>query len=597
MKRIWGACTGLMNEEKPAAGRAKTIILAVIMVICMALTAGCGGDAGSGDVSSGGSSGSAEESAEADGGAADEIVILFTSDIHCAVNKGWGFAGLQQIRDTLEAEGTPVLLVDDGDAIQGEPIGTWSKGRAVADLMNKMGYDAAIPGNHEFDFGVDNFLEIAGNAEFPYICCNLTKEGKPVFDPYVICEAGGKKIAFVGVTTPLTITSSVPSNFQNENGEFVYDFLQKDATGQAFYDAVQKNVDAARAEGADHVILLGHLGMTATFAPWDYASVAANTEGIDAILDGHSHDAEQVQVKNKAGKTVPRSACGTKMESIGWARIDTKDGTVTTGLYEWNNDASAAELLGIDNDMSRAVDGAMAEVEEKLAEVLGKTSFDLTISDPTAKMSDGEPVRIVRSAETNLGDLITDAFRDQTGAEIAFVGGGAVRMSIPAGEITKGDVLGVMPFNKDLCVAELTGQQILDALEFGVSRMPNEFGGFLQVSGLTFEIDTSIPSGCATDENGMFTGVEGERRVKNVMAGDETVDPEKTYTVAGDSYLLREQGDGMAMFGEKYVVRDVMLDNEALMKYIEDTLGGTVSAEYADPYGQGRITAAPAGGF
>lgn len=566
-----------------------SIIFALIMVFSMVLMTGCGQGAGSG-TGSGAESAEGVGGAEA-GGADNDIVILFTSDIHCGVDQGWGLAGLQQIRDTLEAGGTPVLLVDNGDAIQGEPIGTLSQGKAVADLMSKAGYDAAIPGNHEFDYGMDNFLEIAENADYPYISCNLNKEGKTVLDPYVIREAAGKKIAFVGVTTPTTITSSAPKFFQDENGNFIYDFMQSDQTGQAFYDAIQASVDAARADGADYVILLGHLGMQGSDSVWDYASVAENTSGIDAILDGHSHDCEQVLITNKDGKTIPRSACGTKMECIGWARIDTEDGKVTTGLYDWNNDISATELLGIDNDMSRAVDDAMAQIDKELSGVLGETSFDLTIIDPDAETEEGQPIRIVRRAETNLGDLITDAFRDQTGAEIAMIGGGAVRASIPAGEITRKDVVSVMPFNNDLCVAEVTGHQILDALEFGTNRMPGEFGGFLQVSGVTYEIDMSVPASCTTDENGMFTGVAGERRVKNVMVGGQPIDPAKTYTLAAESYLLKNQGDGMAMFSEDDVVSSIMVDNEALMKYIEDTLGGVISEEYSDPYGQGRIVA------
>lgn len=555
-------------------------MLAFVITICMVLTAGCSPGAGVGT-----------EGSDSSGKASGEIVILFTSDIHCGVDQGWGFAGLKQIMDTLEADGTPVLLVDDGDAIQGEPIGTLSEGKAVTELMNKVGYDAAIPGNHEFDYGMDNFLEIAGIAEFPYISCNLRKGSELLLDPYVILDAGGKRVAFVGVTTPETIATSDPKAFQDENGNYLYDFTQKDPTGQEFYDAVQKNVDAARADGADYVILLGHLGMEASLAPFDYASVAANTDGIDAILDGHSHDYEQVRVANKSGKIIPRAGCGTKMKCIGWARIDTEDGNVTTGLYDWNNEVNATELLGIDNDVSRAVADKIAEYDEQLSGVVGTSSFDLTIHDPVATDSNGAPVLIARNAETNLGDLIADAFRDQTGADVAIMQAGSIRVSIPAGDITGRDILTVLPFNKELCTAEVSGQQILDALEFGVSKLPNMFGGFLQVSGLTYEIDADVPSGCITDENGMFAGVSGERRVKNVMVGGEPIDPDKVYTLAGDGYTLRSQGNGMAMFGEEYVTGEVMKDYEALTNYIRDTLGGVISEEYADPYGQERITA------
>ena len=558
------------------------ILLALIMSFCMICLAGCSQNSSSTDDADA----AAEETA-----ATGDIVVLFTSDVHCGVDQGWGYAGLQQIRDTLEAKGDQVLLVDNGDAIQGEPIGTLSDGKAVAELMSKAGYDAAIPGNHEFDYGMDNFLEIAGNSTFPYICCNLIKDGETVLEPYMIFDKGGKKVAFIGVTTPTTITSSTPKYFQDENGNFIYDFLQADKTGQAVYDAIQKSADDARAEGADYVILLGHLGMIAADKPWDYASVAANTSGIDAILDGHSHDYEQVMVKNKDGVEIPRSACGTKMKSIGWLRISSGDGSVTTGLYDWNNDISAAELLGLDNEMSKAVAASMKDVDKQLAEVIGKTTVDLTIYDPEAETDDGQPVRLVRRAETNLADLVADSFRDQTGADVAIVGGGTVRADIKAGEVTRGDVLSVMPFTEDLCVAEVTGQQILDALEWGVHKMPDEFGGFMQVSGMSYEIDMSIPSACTEDENGLFAEVDGERRVKNVKIGDEPIDPAGKYRLASDKYHLAEQGDGFTMFGEDDIVSSVMVDNEATMKYIEESLKGVVGEEYADPYGTGRITA------
>lgn len=580
-----------MNRKEKESGSEIRRLFSVLLIVLMAamlLMTGCSGSGSSGDAGNEAEESTAAEEADSSG----DIVVLYTSDVHCGVDQGWGYAGLQQIKSTLEAKGDQVLMADNGDAIQGEPIGTLSSGKAVAELMNTAGYDVAIPGNHEFDYGMESFLEIAGSSTFPYICCNFMKDGETVFEPYMIFEKGGKKIAFIGVTTPMTITSSTPKFFQDKDGNFIYDFLQKDKTGQEVYDAIQKSADSARADGADYVILLGHLGMYAADNPWDYASVAANTNGIDAILDGHSHDYDQVMVKNKDGVEIPRSACGTKMKGIGWLRISREDGSITTGVYDWNNDVSATELLGLDNDMSKAVAAAMEDVDKQLAKVIGKTTVDLTIFDPKTQTEDGKPVRIVRRAETNIGDLITDAYRAQTGADVAIAGGGTFRADIPAGDITRGSILSVMPFNEDLCVAEVTGQQILDALEWGVHKMPDEFGGFMQVSGMSYEIDTSIPSSCKADENGLFVGVEGERRVKNVKVGDAPIDPAGTYTLASDKYHITEQGDGFTMFSEKDDIRTIMVDNESVMKYIEDNLGGVVGEEYEDPYGQGRITAA-----
>ena len=517
-----------------------------------------------------------------------DIVILFTSDVHCGIDQGFGYAGLEQIRDGLVAQGNVVILVDDGDNIQGEPIGTMTKGEALVELMNEAGYEIAIPGNHEFDYGMEQFLSLTEKAKFQYISCNFNKDGKLVFEPYVIKELGGAKVAFVGVTTPKTLTSSTPKYFQNEKGEFVYGFFQ-DETGEGVYKAVQKAVDDARADGAEYVIVLGHMGNEEESRPWTYADVIENTTGIDAFLDGHSHDTEQVTMKNKDGEDVIRSACGTKLASVGYCRI-AGDGKITAGVYKWNNDTSAPELLGITNDMSKAVDKASNALNEKLKEVVATTQVKLTINDPEAVDENGKPIRMVRRAETNLGDLCADAYRAQSGADIAFVNGGGVRVNIEAGDITLNDILKVHPFGNAMCVIEVTGQQILDALEWGAWNVPGENGGFLQVSGLSYEIHTYIDTPCKQDENTLFAGIEGERRVQNVLVNGKPIDPKATYTLASHDYMLLNQGDGYSMFGGCKLLQDrVKLDNQVLIDYIVDTLGGTVGEQYDNPYGEGRI--------
>ena len=532
-----------------------------------------------------------EPASEEAAGLTHDLVVLFTSDVHCGVDQGFGYVGLQQVRDQLEAAGNYTLLVDDGDSIQGEPLGTMTTGQADIELMNAMKYDVAIPGNHEFDYGMDRFLELAQMAEFPYISCNFNREGELVFDPYVIKEFDGVKIAFVGVTTPKTLTSSTPTYFMDEEGNFIYGFLQ-DTTGEALYSAVQSAVDDARAEGADYVFVMAHLGNEAECEPWTYADVIRNTTGIDVFLDGHSHDTDQVVMQNRNGEDVIRSACGTKLQCIGYARISAEDGSIEAGVYNWNNDVSAPELLGIGNGMTEEVAKATGELDEKLGEVVAKSAVDLTIFDPEAKDENGNPIRIIRRAETNLGDLCADAYLDQSGADIAFVNGGGIRVSIPAGDITRGDILKVHPFGNSMCVVEVTGQQILDALEWGAHGIPGENGGFLQVAGLTYEIHTYIESSCTQDENTMFTGVDGEYRVKNVMVGGEPLDPEKTYTLASHNYMLKNGGDGYSMFEGCRILQDeVKLDNQVLIDYITGTLGGVIGEEYAEPYGQGRIVA------
>lgn len=355
--------------------------------------------------------------------------------------------------------------------------------------------------------------------------------GEPVFDAYKIIETGSHKIGIVGVTTPETLSSEAPSIFADENGKRIYDFMQDDS-GEKLYDAVQKAVDGARNEGADYVIVAGHIGMEAESHPWTYDDIISHVSGIDAFIDGHSHDTTQVVMKDKDGKEVQRTASGTKLESVGYVRISGETGEITSGLWNWQNDETAAELLGIENEAGKAVDKELAGIDSILDEEVGSTPFDLVINDPEAKDDEGHPVRIVRRAETNMADLCADAILSQTDADAAVINGGGVRADIKKGKITKGNIIDVFPFNNTICVAKLSGQQILDLLEWGVRSMPGENGEFMHVSNMTYEIHTYIESGCQEDAEGNFTGHTGDYRVQDLKG--QTIDksmivPEPAY--------------------------------------------------------------------
>ena len=502
----------------------------------------------------------------------NDIVILYTNDVHCGVDDNLGYTGLATVKNALEAQGKHVVLVDNGDAVQGDTIGTLSNGEYIIDIMNEVGYDVATPGNHEFDYGMEQFFALTEQANFPYVSANFVdSDGNTVLDPYVIKDVAGVKIAFVGISTPKTITTSTPKYFQDDNGNYIYAF-QQDETGEKLYAAVQSAVDAARAEGAQFVIALAHLGIEEDCSPWTSSEVIVNTTGIDAVLDGHSHSMIQGEkVKNKDGAEVLLSSTETKLAYIGCLTIK-DDGSMSTTLIS-------------DNGMKEFIGGIQEEFEELVNTVVASTDVDLIIKDPAS----GE--RIVRVSETNLGDLCADAYRAMSGADVAIVNGGGVRADIPAGDITYGQIIAVHPFGNEMCVVECTGQEILDALELGCSKLPAESGGFLQVSGMTYTVDLNVESTVKLDENGMFVEVEGERRVKDVTIGGEPLDPEKTYTLASHNYKLKDCGDGYSMFADNVFLQDsVMIDNQVLINYIVDVLGGTVGEEYADPYGQGRIT-------
>lgn len=504
-----------------------------------------------------------------------DVVVLYTNDVHCAIDQYPMLAGYKAM---LEEAGNYVVLVDAGDAIQGAPVGTMSQGEYLVDIMNEMGYDIAVPGNHEFDYGMQQFLTLANEkAKYKYISANFMDlaADKPVFDAYTIKEFNGVKVAFVGVSTPKTLTSSTPAYFMNDAGEFIYGFCQ-DEIGEKLYTTVQTAVDSAKKAGADYVIALTHLGIEAETSPYMSTELIENTTGIDAVLDGHSHSVLQCErVKNKDGEYVLLSSTGTKLNNIGMMVIS-KSGNISTGLVETPQTPSA--------EMETFIGTIKAKYEDVLKQVVAKTDYDLVINDPETQ------ARLIRNAETNLGDLCADAYRAVAGADIAFVNGGGIRADIKKGDITYNDILTVQPYGNSLCVVEATGQEILDALEMGARVTPSESGGFLQVSGLTYEIHTKVKSSVKLDENGMFVAVEGDYRVQNVMVDGKPLDLAKKYTLACHDYLIKNGGDGYTMFQDNVLLKDtIMLDNQVLIGYITENLGGTVGEEYSEIYGQGRI--------
>ena len=510
----------------------------------------------------------------------NDIVILYTNDVHCAVDDNIGYAGLAAYKKEMQAAYNYVALVDCGDSVQGDVIGTLSKGEYLVDIMNEVGYDFASFGNHEFDYTLPQLQKLIDKAKYQYLCCNLTytgKDGKGLtgYKAYEIKTYGDIKVAFVGIDTPESFTKSTPTYFQDANGNFVYSFAEGNK-GADLYNKVQETVDAAKKDGATYVVALAHLGVDESSEPWRSTDLIANTTGIDAVLDGHSHSTIAMElVKNKDGKEIPLSSTGTKLVNIG--KLTISDGKFTTELvtdYAVKDDATDAFVKSIQEKNEALVNTVVA-----------KSSVDLT-----TKRADG--TRAIRNRETNLGDLCADAYRAISGADIALVNGGGIRKQIEAGDITLDDIYSVHPFGNTMCVIRVTGQQVLDALEWGARAVPSENGGFLQVSGLTYEIHTGVASSAEKDENGMFTRVSGEYRVKNVMVGGQPLELDKTYTLASHNYMLLGHGDGYTMFdGCEVLGEDMMVDNQVLITYITTTLGGVVGEQYANPYGDGRIVA------
>jgi 2',3'-cyclic-nucleotide 2'-phosphodiesterase (5'-nucleotidase family) len=508
-----------------------------------------------------------------------EIIILHTNDTHCGVTDNLGFDKVAQLKKNLQKEGHPVLLVDAGDAIQGAPIGKLSRGESIVKIMNAVGYDFVIPGNHEFDYGMEQFLKLVPQMKCGYYCVNLIdiKTRKQVLKPYKVITAGNKKLAFIGATTPQTLTSSTPKYFQDKNGKFIYGFLE-DTNGEKLYRALQEAADSARKEGADYVFIVGHLGTNGALPKWSSSAIAANTYNIDAIIDGHSHEqyVPPHMVTNKAGKDVLVAQAGTKLQAVGKMVVH-ENGTISSSLVTKLDDA--------DPKVTKLVDTELKRFEKILNQPVGEALVTLTSDDPATGK------RRVRNGETNLGDLAADAYKFVLDTDISLVNGGSIRRSIKPGVFTYNDLLEAFPFVNMCTVVEATGQQIIDALEVGAVNYPEESGAFMHVSGMTYTIDSSVPSGVVKDVKGNFVEVKGERRIKDVKIDGKPVDLQKIYKVGGTSYILKDGGNGMVMFNGCNMLLDaVMTDVDAIMEYIQNHLNAKIKEGYENPYGAGRIT-------
>ena len=536
-------------------------------------------------------------------GAAGGVTVLYTNDIHTYITKDLTYSKVAAYKDSLEN----VLLVDAGDHIQGTAYGSMDKGATIAQLMNAAGYDLATLGNHEFDYGMDGCMAAIEAADFPYVSCNFYHEangvaGENVLDSYKVFEVGGVKIAFIGITTPESFTKSTPSYFQDENGNYIYG-IAGGADGEALYTTVQNAIDAASAE-ADYVIALGHLGVDESSQPWTSREVIANTTGLDAFIDGHSHTTIPMEdVTDEGGNTVILTQTGSYLDAVGQMTI-AADGTITTQLLTAENLAEVTP----DAEVKAIEDAWVAELDEQLGQVIG-------YSQVTLDNYDAEGNRLVRKQETNTGDFAADALyylfdEMDLDVDVAVMNGGGVRNEAVTGEISYQTCKAIHTFGNVACLQTVTGQQLLDALEWGAKDVTAdgsvENGGFLHVSGLRYTINTAIPSTVQQDDKGVWTGgPTGAYRVTNVeVLNNETgayepLDLTAQYNLAGYNYTLRDLGDGFAMFdGAVNVLDYVSEDYMVLANYVEsfpvDEATGlpTIPADsqYAEVTGNGRIT-------
>ncbi len=545
-----------------------------------------------------------------------DVTILYTNDVHTYIDKQspkLTYAAIADLKQCYQNAGKDVLLVDAGDHVQGTAYGSMDEGASIIKLMNAAGYDVATPGNHEFDYGMDRAKAIMKEADFPYLSCNWVdlRTTLRVLPSVKVFVRGGRRIAFVGVTTPETFTKSTPAYFMDKaQRKYIYD-IQGGEDGKKLYDAVQKAIDKAKLL-ADVVIGLGHLGVDPSSSPWTSEEVIAHTSGFDAFIDGHSHTVmENKQVQDASGKAVTLTQTGSYFANVGEMTI-AADGTITTKLIPTHE--------GMDATIAAMQTGWVNTVDDMLGEKIAVGDSDFYVTDPATGK------RRIRSAETNLGDFVADGIYtyfnevEKLHCDVAIMNGGGIRADVPAGDWTFKTCKQVSPFGNVACLMSVTGKQIQDALEFAArfaGEGGKENGGFLQVAGATYEIHTDIPNTVQTDEKNVWIGsATGTPRVQNVKIYDKAsgsylpLDPNKTYALAGMNYTLRNLGDGFAMFDGAELIKDYVSEDYLVMSTYAMIFDGADAAglphlssansplaaypgyllNYEQPYGAGRIT-------
>lgn len=575
-----------------------------------------------------------------DEGKSNDIVILYINDAHANIDRPLSYDTIGAIKKQLEKEYRYVLLVDAGDHLQGTEFGSLDKGATIVQLMNKAGFDLAVPGNHDFDYGMDTFLKRTQEAEFPYLSCNFYHQsdgvrGERLLEPFHAYHFGKEIVAFIGITTPETILNAAPSHFQDDNGNFCYEISGYE-NGKALYDEVQNTVNAVRKAGATKVIAVGHLGDDPSSSPWTSEEVIENVSGLDAFIDGHSHSMiRQKQVLSANGTTTLLTQAGENLNKVGIMIIDYETGEIRSDLIDCNElqktvtnkDGSktsqivgyqlSSELYGgpdwpIDYTIAAQKNQWIKKVNLAMKQKIGETNFVLENFS-----EDGKQLACMQ--ETNTGDFAADALFylfDQMDMDVdgAIVYGGGIRSEAIKGVMTYKNCKDIQPFSDSVCLQIITGQQLLDALEWGARRAGSgeECNGFLQVSGIRYQVDTQWPDSTQKSDDGFMWigGPTGGYRVHDVEIYDKTtdgwkpLDTQADYRIAGSDFILRNAGNGFDMFSSAvnvidYVMRGYMVLADYIRAFEDNTVKASNSpllekypsfgVDYSSGDGSGRI--------
>lgn len=466
------------------------------------------------------------------------ISVVHVNDTHGRVeenekNGELGFAKLKTYYDNKNVANN-ALLLNAGDVVHGTTFATISSGDSVVNVMNQMGFDAMTAGNHDFNYGYQRLIELNEKANFPIFAANVVNvEGNNILDTDSIIDVDGVKVGIFGLATEETKTKSSPANTE----------------GLTFVNSIEtaKNeVANLKSQGAQVIICLSHLGEDKESVETS-TKIAENVEGIDLIVDGHSHT--ELQNGRYVGNTLIAQA-----KAHGYFIGD------VTLLLDKNNKVvaknaslkpySRMKYLNANKETLAQIDAVSNENKKVLDQKVGETKVDLIGARD-----------MVRTSETNLGDFVTDAMIKATGADVAITNGGGIRESIAAGSITKGDVLTVFPFTNFAVTLQVKGSVIKDALEHGLSEAPNSAGKFPQIGGMVVKYDATKPAG---------------QRVSEITIKGEAYDPEKTYTLVTNDFMAIG-GDGYEMFKDQTKLAEYELISEIFENAIREA--GTIAPE------------------
>ena len=542
-------------------------LLSLLLVLCLVLSLSCTAFA-------------ANEAQPLSG----KTVILHSNDVHGAIDL---YAAMAALKADYEAQGAEVILADAGDYSQGTVYVSVNKGADAVTMMNATGYDVATIGNHEFDYGYAQLAENMKAAKFKVLCADvLGADGKTIFDANTIIEKGGVKIGFFGLETPEAQTKANPKLIQGLK------FLAgKD--GKELYACAAAQVADLKAQGADIVVCLAHLGVDESSEPYTSYDLTKNVKGIDFIIDGHSHT---VMTAGPNGEAI--QSTGTAFANIGVITIDNATKKIvgnelkTIWHTEKNADGKSVTVVDYktrDEKVAAAAKAIIDPIDKAYGEKFAVSEVELN----GAKAPNGN-----RDSETNLGDLITDAMLWKVLADaeitvakenvVAITNGGGIRTSIGMGDVTKKDINTVLPFGNTLAVVYVKGSELLEALEASTFCTPKSIGGFPQVAGMQFKVTTyeKYDANAEPYPGSTYYGPKTINRVTIGSINGKDFDPEATYAVITNNFVAGG-GDTYYAFAAATNQFDTGLPlDEVVMEYITKELKGVIGETYAEPAGR-----------